>query len=156
MTTVKLNVKKTHRANYGRFSKNTNMNEFEATYGYYSALDFNYLAGVQAKAPGTVIKQLRQQKDMSRRAFAEHCNKVCEAKGLPIKVNDFNIASYESWYKDPHGDGMRHPCCPKIDKLRCIAHGYADLAGMSVEDAFVTVMGYTLVVGRKGKLRIGA
>lgn len=158
---------KTHRSTYGKYSCRTNTNtkvihgvevpesssKWTEPYMYRSALYFNDRSGVQTKQLGVVLQNLRKEYNISRRAFAELATSFSAQYGIELKP--FNIESYERAYywRDKFTGKMhrRNACSPKIDKLTAVVLGCQALTGMTFEQAFMYMTGYTNVIARELK-----
>lgn len=118
-------------------------------YKYRSALYFDDRCGVKTKHIGCVIKELRQEYDLSRAAFADMA--TAKVKQYGIHISAANIATYEKSYYWKREGKLRNPCHPKADKMLGIVLATAALTGMSADAAFTALAGYTDVIHRIDK-----
>lgn len=168
MKTIKMNVSKMHRSNYGKYSYRTNSatkilhgievpadssNKTEP-YMYRAALYFNDRSGVQTKQFGVALRELREEYGVSRRAFAELATSLSAQYGIELKV--CNIVSYEKkhTWKNKYTGRVRvfNACSPKIDKLMSCILACMSLSGCTYEQAFMRLTGYTKVESRNLKV----
>lgn len=164
MKIIDMNTKKTHRSNYGKYSKlnddrtkivngievPASSSNFTQPYLYRASLFFDDEAGVKTKHLGVALRELRKQYNVSRRAFAELANSQVAQYGIHVTTE--NIISYERmyrWYDKRTGKSKEYNACsPKPDKLLGIVMGRAALTGESFEEAMGRMCGYTKVVTR--------